>query len=283
MKNIRRLKNLDFTSSKPDDVREILSNVGFLPISCVLKAGTIIVRTRDKEGCFKRSEMTYCSKEKAEDDFQRASLGYKPMFYGVISDDKFSIEKAEAISIAESSKLCRQGKFSIGIEKFSVSYWEVNKPLKVAAFITDETFLNVQDNVLLNILRDSFKEKCKDTDICQNDIDLARFISSEYSKKVNDKREYLISATISDIIINDFGYDGVIFPSVPFMGQAGLNIAIPPNIVDDSLFFIGTSQNVLYKNKNKSIIRKENKNMVEFPDFVIEKELGIDSISSLLI
>lgn len=250
---LKYLKDLDFRSSISDDVKKILSHAGFLSIDCMLKKGTVIVRTRDEKGCSKKSEMTYCPVEKATNN-QRASLEGQTMFYGVISDDSHSVENAEAISIAESSKLCRKGKLSVGIENFSVSYWEVKKPLKVAAFITDETFSNVQNNLLLNILRNAFKEKCKETDVSQNDIDLARFISSEFSKKVKEPCEYLISATLSDIIINEFGYDAVIFPSVPFRGQAGLNIAISPNAVDKKLRFKNIVGAKLYKFFYKTVV-----------------------------
>lgn len=281
MKTLKKLEKVNFKYSTSDDIKNILSQVKLLIVHSILIKGTIIVRSRDKEGCCKKSEMTYSPYE--VNDCKRASLKKQTMFYGVISDDCHSIENAEVISIAEISKLCRKGKLSVGFEKFSVSYWEVEKPLKVASFITDKTFPDVQNNVSLNKLRNSFKEKCKDPNVNLSDIEIARFISTEYTKKVNTDvpYEYLISATLSDIIINEFGYDAVVFPSVQFNGKAGLNIAISPNVVDNKLLFMGTSQEVLYKNKDKSIVRKENEKMIQFPDSIIEKELGIDSIKSL--
>lgn len=79
------------------------------------------------------------------------------MFYGVISDDQAHLENARAISISECSKLTREGKESIGREKFTLSYWEVIKPLRVVSFIADSTFPEVQNNKLLNDLAVVFR------------------------------------------------------------------------------------------------------------------------------
>lgn len=79
---------------------------------------------------------------------------------------------------------------------------------------------------------------------------LIRFISDEFSKIVTDNREYLITATISSDIISKTKTDGIIFPSVQLGGQGGLNIVLSPNAVNSKLYFIRTLGQTLYKNKH---------------------------------
>ena len=81
-------------------------------------------------------------------------------------------------------------------------------------------------------------------------------------------------------------FDGIVYPSVPMGGQAGLNIAITPKAVNRKLRFRRTLEQTLYKNRDQSFVRlekAEGKNLPykQFPDFIIEKELNIESIFDL--
>lgn len=285
MEIIEPLKNIDFENATPDDIRNILYSKPLPTIQSEVIKGTYIVRARKGNGYTKRSQMTYCP-VKFCSSIQRATLAGQTMFYGVISDDQAYLENARAISISECSKLTREGKESIGREKFTLSYWEVIKPLKVVSFIADSTFPEVQNNKLLNDLRDVFK-KLLFTD---QEKDLIRFISNEFSKVVTDNKEYLISATISSDIINNTEIDGIIFPSVQLGGQAGVNIALSTKAVNSKLRFIRTIDHTLYyKNRDKSLLRMEkvteNKGKTndfnQFNNQIILNELNIKSIKEL--
>lgn len=119
--------------------------------------------------------------------------------------------------------------------------------------------------------------------------DLIRFISNEFSKIVTDNKEYLISATISSDIINNTEIDGIIFPSVQLGGQAGLNIALSTKAVNSKLRFIRTIGHTLYKNRDKSLLRMEKvtenkcktKDLNQFNNQIILNELNIKSIKEL--
>lgn len=284
MEIIEPLKNIDFENATPDDIRNILYSKPLPTILSEVIKGTYIVRARKGNGYTKRSQMTYCP-VKFCSSIQRATLAGQTMFYGVISDDQAHLENARAISISECSKLTREGKESIGREKFTLSYWEVIKPLRVVSFIADSTFPEVQNNKLLNDLRDVFK-KLLFTDQEKN---LIRFISNEFSKVVTDNKEYLISATISSDIINNTEIDGIIFPSVQLGGQAGVNIALSTKAVNSKLRFIRTIDHTLYKNRDKSLLRMEkvteNKGKTndfnQFNNQIILNELNIKSIKEL--
>lgn len=284
MEIIQLLKNIDFENATPNDIRNILCSRTLPTILSEVIKGTYIVRARKGDGYTKRSQMTYCPIRFCT-SIQRATLAGQTMFYGVISDDQAHLENARAISIGECSKLTREGKESIGREKFTLSYWEVIKPLRVISFVADSTFPEVQNNKLLNDLRDVFR-KLLFTD---QEKDLIRFISNEFSKIVTDNKEYLISATISSDIINNTEIDGIIFPSVQLGGQAGQNIALSTKAVNSKLRFIRTIGHTLYKNRDKSLLRMEKvtenkcktKDLNQFNNQIILNELNIKSIKEL--
>jgi hypothetical protein len=229
--------------------------------------------------------MTYCPAEKCI-SMQRATLKGQTMFYGVISDDQSHQENARAIVTGECSKLCREGTSSVGRETITLSHWEVVKPLHIVSLINDETFTEVKDNIILNQLRDAFTLFHGEQNSSDEEKEISRFVSAEFAKEVKNDNEYLISATIATDIVKDMNFDGIVYPSVPMGGQAGLNIAITPKAVNRKLRFRRTLEQTLYKNRDQSFVRlekAEGKNLPykQFPDFIIEKELNIESIFDL--
>ena len=255
METIEQLKKIELENSTPDDVRKILYESPLPAIKSVITKGTYIIRARKGDGYTKRSQMTYCPVEFCK-SLQRATLNGQTMFYGVISDDQSHLENARAISCAECSKLTRAGLESIGREKFTLSYWEVVKPISVVSFITDSTFPKVQNNKLLSDLRNTFNNMS----LTSQEKNLIRFISDEF-----------------------------IFPSVQLGGQGGLNIALSPNAVNSKLRFIRTLGQTLYKNKDKSLIRiekyteKNSKTHIkyQFSNQILLDELNIKDVNEL--
>ncbi len=278
---IEKLKELDLRSSTPNDVRLLLAESNVLHVPFLVNKGVYILRGRKGGGYKKRSQMTYCPVEKCL-SMQRATLANQTMFYGVISDEQSHQEKARAVVVGECSKLCRMGKESVGRETFSVSYWEVVKPLSMISLINDKTFHEVKDNLVLDQLRDAFNSLFGGEKSSDEDKNISRFINSEFCKVVNNDFEYLISATIATDIVKEKGVDGIFFPSVQFGGQAGINVALTTQAVNKKLRFRKILEQSLYKKGDKSIIRiekvTENKKIYkqcQFPNYVIENELGI--------
>lgn len=285
MTTLDALIKIDYITSTPDDVRNILADLTILCVPFYIRKGIYILRGRRGSGYTKRSQMTYCPAEKCF-SMQRATLKGQTMFYGVISDDQSHQENARAIVTGECSKLCREGTSSIGRETISLSHWEIVKPLHVVSLINDETFTEVKDNIILNQLRDAFTLFHGEQNSSDEEKEISKFISSEFAKKVNSNNEYLISATIATDIVKDMGFDGIVYPSVPMGGQAGLNIAITPKAVNRKLRFRRTLEQTLYKNRGQSFVRLEKadgKKILhkQFPDSIIEKELNIESIFDL--
>jgi hypothetical protein len=282
---LEELKRLDFSKSSPSHIIDIITDCPVAIVPYIIK-GAYILRARRGKGFKERSEMTYCPAQLCT-GYQRASLPGETMFYGVISDDQNHQENARAVCASECSTLCAEGMESIGREFFTLSYWKIREPLKVFSLITDTTFPNVQDNKLLNLMRDNYLKIHKDSSDYEKK--LAHFISDDFSKPVFNDKEYMISATLTTEIIADMGFDGVVYPSVRLSGQAGLNIALKPSVADAKLDFIQVAEQVFYKNGDHSINRIENvtpkgqitKNQIQFPDRVIQERLGIYSLDDL--
>ena len=285
MTTLETLRSIDFINSTPEDVRRKLVDLTILCVPFYIKKGIYIIRGRRGSGYTKRSQMTYCPTEKCT-SMQRATLKGQTMFYGVISDDQSHQENARAIVTGECSKLCREGISSVGRETITLSHWEVVKPLHVVSLINDETFAKVNNNIFLNQLRDAFTLFHGKQNSSREEKEISRFICSEFAKEVKNENEYLISATIATDIIKDMNFDGIVFPSVPMGGQAGLNVAITPKAVNRKLRFRRTLEQTLYKNGDHSFVRLEKADgkklpYRQFPDSIIEKELNIKSISDL--
>ena len=285
MTTLDALIKIDYITSTPDDVRNILADLTILCVPFYIRKGIYILRGRRGSGYTKRSQMTYCPAEKCF-SMQRATLKGQTMFYGVISDDQSHQENARAIVTGECSKLCREGTSSIGRETISLSHWEIVKPLHVVSLINDETFTEVKDNIILNQLRDAFTLFHGEQNSSDEEKEISKFISSEFAKKVNSNNEYLISATIATDIVKDMGFDGIVYPSVPMGGQAGLIIAITPKAVNRKLRFRRTLEQTFYKNRGQFFVRLEKADgkkipHKQFPDSIIEKELNIESIFDL--
>lgn len=289
MNLIYKLENLDLKNSSPNDIRNLLSNHRIAYVSYPINVGEWILRARKGDNFVKREDLTYCPLSQSR-SMQRCSLPGTTMFYGVISETFTLQEYAHAVATSECSQLCKEGINSIGKEKFCVSYWEVIKPLNVASFITDSTFINCNNNTMLTDIRDNFQLKMKQK-LTLEELNLLNFISQDFGKFVdfNNNHEYLISATITTDIITKMGLDGVIYPSVKLSGQGGLNIALTTKATDEKLRFKKVIKQTLYKNKDlsyicfESITEKDKTTIIEdISDLKLNELLGGIDINDLM-
>lgn len=284
--SLSSLQDLDLKTSTADDVRKMLVQLPVSFSTFKIRPNVVISRARKGRGFRTQKETTYNSKKCAY--IQRATLANDTMFYGVLSDDQEHLENARAICVSECSSMARSGRESIGREYFCISQWLVKEPLNVVGFIADNTYVDVVDNALLNELRALFV-KNHQNDYSKESVDIARYISKEFSKVVVDNRDYLISATLSNDCIHGMGYDGIVYPSVQLAGQAGLNIALSSTAVDTKLGFWRVLEHGYYKNKDHGIVRIERvsingepfEKVCNITDENICKELKINQLEDL--
>ena len=123
------------------------------------------------------------------------------------------------------------------------------------------------------------------------------FLFKEFCKtNIRDDYDYLISAVFSEVITNDFNYDGILYPSVRMGGQYGFNVAIKPNVVDNCLELDVVGESIYFKNKEKGIciVERDGKYVLNKPITYINvpnrpnneyilKELGINNLQDLKI
>lgn len=230
-----RLENLDLRNSSVEEVRHLFEVIECIPImTAKLSVGTRIHRTRMGRGYYQQWELTYKNPRLCK-SMQRASLPNESVFYGCLSDNQRHLEYGRMIGLLECSNLARDMK-GFGREYVTASVWEVTSPINIISFITDQTYAHEKN--LCKIVRHYvrlYKEKHRNI----NDIErrVGQIIDREFSKVVNDNRDYLITATLIHDMLFDFNddIDAVIYPSVQTRGDLGVNIAIKPDAADRKL------------------------------------------------
>lgn len=245
------LKAIDLENSNVDDILSLVSNLYFPITQSEVRPHTIICRCRPGKGYTKWQEMTYKPIEYCK-TAQRATLPNETAFYGIISDDIHMLENARAIGISECSKLANQGIDSSGIEYITVSQWEVKAPIQVACIMGLHLFDGVS-NKLLTALKYDFRKAFKDNHYAEL---MSDFVSSEMSKLVPSgcDYQYYISASICHRLLYECGYEGVVYPSVKLGGQAGMNIAIRPDVVSKKIKIGHIATQCYYKNKEHGFV-----------------------------
>ena len=286
---IQRLRSIDLNDdSKTEDIRRLLSQLRFPIVLSNAVAGAVVTRARRGLGYRDKKDMSYKPSNLCK-SYQRATLPNQTVFYGILSDDERHLENARVIGISECSVLADGGINSIGREHIAVSQWVIKENITVACIISANSFKDVHNNRLLENLRQDFINKH-----CDNDeaLFVSDFIVEEFSKRVTNghDNEYKISATFANMLLHEFGFEAIAYPSVKLGGQAGLNIAIRPDVADSKLTLIKIADQCYYKNAEHGTIRIESIydviNQTEYPglqqsDSDLCRQIGIQSIDEL--
>ena len=288
-KIIQRLRSVDLNDdSKTEELRALLSQLRYPIIYSSVETGNYVTRARRGKGYRHQKEMSYRPSSLCK-SYQRASLPNQTVFYGIISDDERHLENARAIGIAECSVLADEGINSSGREYIANSQWIITEDIAVACIISANSYKDVHNNRLLEGLRKSFIDKYQAN---EEALFVSDFIVDEFSKKVTSghDNEYKISALYTDMLLYGAGFEAVAYPSVKLGGQAGLNIAIRPDVADSKLTLFRIAEQCYYKNAGHGTVRIESIydviNQSEHPGFQqsdtdLCRHLGIQSIYDL--
>lgn len=166
------------------------------------------------------------------------------------------MENARAICVAECSKLYGEGILVASREKITSTQWRITDDIRVACIMSANSFDGVTNNKLLENTKANFLAKFSgDFDM----LNIAEFVKHEFSKKVQtgNESEYLLSASIANDLLYSYGFEAVAYPYVKFGGQAGLNIAIRPDVVDSKLQLLNIVEQCYYQNGTNAILRHE--------------------------
>lgn len=212
-----------------------------------LKTGTIISRCR-KDAPNIEKESFGCKPPELVNSFQRASIPYESVFYGAVGDR--DVEDGNFIAMMETSSLHRNGRDK-GQEEIFVSQWRVIKDIDMALICHPNVFVDANYNSTVNAMQENYKRRLPDYPAEQDFIPifdkLVEFVSGQFAKRVSegDNSQYMISSYFAH---NSFLTEsGMIYPSVQVKGKLGFNVALRPDIVENSLEFIGAEKHILYK------------------------------------
>lgn len=247
----------DLSSVDYDEIYDLLKNgIQKIPLSLAkVKANINIDRVRknkNSELFTNISELSYIKDKYVIDKFLttfgRANLPHQVMFYGALQTSHIAQQRLTAI--AETSSLFRvPNQNCIEGEVYTVSRWEVqNEFLVVEVVFSEYALANNSD------IRKAFENQKKFLEAhnlpkedLEFHLEFLKFISEQFSKKVNNPDDYKISAAYTNLVLLHPDVNGVAYPSVQ-TDYFGVNIVLPPEIVDRILKPTVCSTQIVYKN-----------------------------------
>ena len=241
-----------------------------------LKAGSIISRCRRDAPTLTEGSFG-CKLARNVIDYQRASVPYESVFYAAGCDNG-KIEYADLIAMVETSKLFREG-HETGRERIAVSHWRLKRDINMALICHPKIFVDSRNDEPLNDMQRHYSimlPNYPNKELLPEFDSLVEFMAGQFAKRVPEGQnyQYMISAYFAhNCLTTD---EGILYPSVQMQGHLGFNVAIRPDIKDDSLEFIDAQWCVLYKAGNYMPVHEG-----QYSDKEIEEFLGIKDINQL--
>lgn len=210
---INTLKRLDLSTYPYDEVMRLVSMFQPKFLRITLPQGCIIERIRPDINVYERQEVSYRPADKNTRP-QRATLPGKTAFYGTMCHVEESLMNTRYIALLEASRLVKQGLTANGEEHYTLSRWITSQPIKLAVFVHDSVFKEAVHNRLLVVAKQKWDNgKTFIDDVFQAE-EYSRYVTSQFSKPVTEDYEYIITATIAEMLMYASRCDGVMYPSV---------------------------------------------------------------------
>lgn len=196
--------------------------------------------------------------------YERANVPYQPMFYACSFPTDYNNEKTpppRVVSLQETSSFYRD-KAASGIERSTVSRWEVVKDLELVAlpFLADYT-MACKD---IKTIKEEWTKAVEENTLNRDGLELVEYMAKEIGKTFTSNVEYFKIANFVNYLLNvnekTKDADGIIYPSVPAAGS-GFNVAIKPSVVDKKIRFVGASLSHLLKKGEESYLHIVNKSV----------------------
>lgn len=173
--------------------------------------------------------------------YERANVPYQPMFYACSFPSDYNDANTpppRVVSLQETSSFFRD-KAASGIERSTVSRWEVVTDLKLVAlpFLADYS-MACKD---IMTIKEEWNKAVEDNTLNQEGLELVEYMAREIGKTFTSNVEYFKIANFVNYLLNvnekTKDADGIIYPSVPAAGS-GFNVAIKPSVVDKKIRFV---------------------------------------------
>lgn len=245
---VERLKALDLTDASVDDVREVVMCFAPKILRMRVSGDLFIERLREGIGYTKRCDVSYKLGANT-DEWNRATVPGRSIFYGTLTHPNEDPTNRRYIAICESSKLYRQGPSAAGVEMYTLSRWLPMREIKVGFIANNSVFQNKNNRFLKEAKEFLSEQGGLFIDESMYFSEYVDYVTEEFSKPVapNERYKYKISAVIADCMMYMSGLDGVIYPSVQVGGEAGMNIALKKECVDEVLWLNNVVELVYYQ------------------------------------
>lgn len=213
--------------------------------------------------------------------YERANVPYQQMFYACsFPSDYQKIERQppRVIALQETSSFFRD-KNASGIERSTVSRWEVVKDLELVAMPFLANY-NMECKDIQTIKRE-WNQIIKESSINQEGRELIEYMAKEIGKHFEKNVEYFKIANFVNYILNvnekTKNADGIIYPSVQ-AGGAGFNVAIKPTVADEKIKFVGASLSHLLKKGEESYLHIINESVSVKDGHITYKEKDMSDV-----
>lgn len=252
---LTELKALDRTQYPVERARELIIELGrFNLMIYTMNPGKKLTRARNGKGYTLSKEISYPPTPPKK--CGRANLRNVSMFYGCVVHEKAKFEETRQVTCMEVTNLFNSmDERRIGTEHFTFGRWAVTKPINLVAIVQSDRF-NIVNPLLSDMNTEFQRQIAANPDNLSEVSEMANFFAAEFSNEnlnVNNNSDfdYLLTATFADIVINEFGYDGVLYPSVRGLGGNGLNVVIKEDTARDNLTLECVGECTFYARQKK--------------------------------
>ena len=238
---IEALRGLDLSSYPYDEVKRLVSLFAPKILGIWIPRGQLIERIRPDAGVFDRKDVSYRPADQNNKP-QRATLPGKTAFYGTLNHLEEPTWNTRYVSLTEVSKLYRKGPLENGKEVYTWSRWVVADKIHLAVIVDDAVFENACHNQLLEMAKREWIKSRTFTDGPMQSEEYNSYVVKQFSKMVSSDYDYIISATITDVLFYASKFDGVMYPPVQAVGDYAMNVAIRPDVTDSKLILTDASE-----------------------------------------
>lgn len=238
---INTLNSLDLSTYPYDEVKRLVCQFAPKFLGIWIPKGHRIERIRPDADVFERRGMSYRPAEYNTKP-QRATLPGKTAFYGTLSHFEDSTVNTRYVSLLEASKLYRKGPQENGKETYTWSRWVVTEDVHLAVVVDEKVFSGATHNPILEQARLEWEKGKTFIDGVMQSNEYNSFVVTQFAKLVNHDYDYIISATIAEMLMYASRADGVMYPPVQAAGDYGMNVAIRPDVADSKLKLTDVSE-----------------------------------------
>lgn len=251
---IEALGRLDLSTYPYREVKTLVSKFAPKFLGIWIPRGHRIERIRPDANVFEREGMSY-RPAIYNTKPQRATLPGKTAFYGTLVHMEDSTVNTRYVSLLEASKLYRKGPQENGREIYSWSRWVVTEDIHLAVVVDEKVFSGSTHNPILEQARLEWEKSKSFIDGVMQSNEYNSFVATQFAKLVSHDYDYIISATIAEMLMHASRADGIMYPPVQAAGDYGMNVAIFPDVADSKLMLTDVSEMEYVQEDGKGNLR----------------------------